>query len=58
MTSKLNLNAKVLNENVLDKDVELVEHVIVSRAFKPLQEVLKLMLFGFHFVIVQRKLVE
>ncbi len=41
--SKLNLNAKVLNENVLDKDVELVEHVIVSRAFKPLQEVLKLM---------------
>jgi 16S rRNA (guanine527-N7)-methyltransferase len=39
---ELNINAEVLNEDVLQKDLEFHEDVFVARAFKPLMLILEL----------------
>jgi len=40
--SKLNINAEVINEDVMQKSFELRENVFMARAFKPLQVILEL----------------
>ena len=40
--SELNLNAEVLNKNVLEQQITFVEDVFVTRAFKPLKIILEL----------------
>jgi len=42
LTHELDLNVEVKNENVLDKEITLVEDVFVARAFKPLVTILEL----------------
>ena len=40
---ELNLNTEVLNENIFELEKKMIEDVFISRAFKPLDEILKLM---------------
>ena len=40
--SKLNINAEVINEDVMQKSFELRENVFMARAFKPIQVILEL----------------
>ena len=40
--SELNLNAEVLNKNVLEQQITFMEDVFVARAFKPLKIILEL----------------
>ena len=39
---ELNLNAQTLNKNILDDDTKIKDDIIVTRAFKPLSVILKL----------------
>ena len=40
--SKLNLDVKVINQNILDDPKKLLDDVFTARAFKPLKIILKL----------------
>ena len=42
VVTKLKLDVKVANENILERDNELNEDLIISRAFKPLKIILEL----------------
>ena len=39
---ELNLSVEVINRNVLEEEIKITEDVIVARAFKPLEVILKL----------------
>ena len=42
LSSKLNLDVKVINQNILDDPKKLLDDVFTARAFKPLKIILKL----------------